>query len=444
MSQEVISLVGILVGIILLMLLALKGHSIIWAAPLCAVVVAIFSGANILDSYLTDYMSGVGGYLIQWFPAFMLGAVYGKIMEVTGAAKSLSDKICSVIGPKYALLAVVVPAMLMTYGGISMFVVIFTLLPMAYSIYRNADIPRFLIPGAISLGCYTITMTVLPGSPQNQNLIPTSYYGTDAMAGPLVGIASAIIIFAVDYLYLQRKINKVKASGQHFVADPDFVEPDQSQYDLPSWHWLSGLIPLIVVVLVLNLLPHVAGLTAAQSIIIALICGILTCLLMNLKQHDVFSAAVSQGAISSLTAIMNTSCAVGFGAVVKVVPGFAFLSELVLGLSAGVLLTQSLAVNILAGATGSASGGMGIVLESMGDQFMERAAASGISNGILHRICSMSSGGLDTLPHNGAVNTLLSVSHTTHKESYWDICVTSCIVPLITSIGVSILLDLIL
>ena len=181
-----LSLFGIILGLVLLMFLAYKGYSIIWVAPVCAVVVAVLSGYAILDAYIGDYMKGMADYVLQWFPAFFLGAVYGKVMDLTGSARSLGNALVKLIGPRFAVAAVVIPCLLMTYGGISLFVVVFVIYPMGYSIYRAADLPRTLLPGAIATGAFGITMTAVPGTPQIQNLIPTDYYGTTTMAAPLL------------------------------------------------------------------------------------------------------------------------------------------------------------------------------------------------------------------------------------------------------------------
>ena len=183
------SLLGIVLGLVLLMFLAYRGYSIIWVAPVCAVVVAVLSGYAILDAYIGDYMKGMADYVFQWFPAFFLGAVYGKIMDLTGSARSLANALVKLIGSRFAVLAVVLPCLLMTFGGISLFVVVFVIYPMGYSIYRAADLPRTLLPGAIATGAFGITMTAIPGTPQIQNMIPTQYYGTTAMAAPVTAVA---------------------------------------------------------------------------------------------------------------------------------------------------------------------------------------------------------------------------------------------------------------
>ena len=419
------SLMGIFLGLILLMLLAYKGYSIIWVAPVCAALVAIMSGMSILDTYITDYMAGLAGYVTSWFPAFFLGAIYGKIMDATGSARSLADALVRFIGPKRAVLAVVFPCLLMTYGGISLFVVVFVIYPMGYAIYRAANLPRTLLPGAIAFGAFGITMTSIPGTPQIQNLIPMEFYGTTPMAAPALSIAATLLIGLPGYLYLEWRASKARQKGIGFVADTKFKETEQ-RTDLPSWHWLSGLLPLFTVIVVLNVFE--------QHIVVSLLCGILVCCIMNVSQWKLFIPSFNEGAHGSLTAIMNTSCAVGFGSVVKIVPGFASLTAMMMNMPGSILFSEAVAVNVLAGATGSASGGMSIALNALAPQYLERAIEIGMNPELLHRIASISSGGLDTLPHNGAVLTLLAVSNCTHKESYLDVCVTTCIIPCVVSL----------
>jgi len=438
--MEILSILGIVIGLVLLIFLAYKGHSIIWVAPVCAAIVAWMGGLNVLDAYLGDYIDGVAGYIVLWFPAFFLGAIYGKIMDMTGSARSLANKIVSLIGPKFALAAVVIPCLLMTYGGISLFVVVFVVYPMGYAIYREADLPRTLLPGAIAFGAFGITMTAIPGTPQIQNIIPTKYYGTTAMAAPLMSLFAVVLIGVSGYVYLEWRIRKARKAGLHFEEDPNFSDKTDHSVKLPGWHWLCGLVPLIVVVLMLNVLPVVlkkygiADWDSAHAIAVALLGGIVVTCLMNIRRFKTLLPAISAGANGSLSAIMNTACAVGFGSVVKVVPGFALLTGAMVNMPGSILFSEAIAVNVLAGATGSASGGMSIALEALAPQYLEKAAQIGMNPEYLHRVASLASGGLDTLPHNGAVLTLLAVSNCTHKESYWDICVTSCIIPVVASV----------
>ena len=391
-----LSLFGIILGLVLLMFLAYKGYSIIWVAPVCAVVVAVLSGYAILDAYIGDYMKGMADYVLQWFPAFFLGAVYGKVMDLTGSARSLGNALVKLIGPRFAVAAVVIPCLLMTYGGISLFVVVFVIYPMGYSIYRAADLPRTLLPGAIATGAFGITMTAVPGTPQIQNLIPTDYYGTTTMAAPLLSLVACAVMLLPAYIYLEWRVRQSRRKGLHFVPDPKHKEVDHDSKALPSWHWVTGIVPLVVVVLMLNLFPWLlnrfAGIELASNyaIVIALVGGILVACLLNLNQAKTLLPAINEGA------------------------------------------------------NGSASGGMSIALSALGPKYAEMAAGNTGVLEALHRIASISSGGLDTLPHNGAVLTLLAVSNCTHKESYIDICITTCIIPLVSSLGLALIWGLFL
>lgn len=309
-------------------------------------------------------------------------------MDLTGSARSLANKLVGLIGSKFAVLAVVLPCLLMTYGGISLFVVVFVIYPMGYAIYREADLPRTLLPGAIAFGAFGITMTAIPGTPQIQNIIPTEYYGTTAAAAPVMGIVAALAIGVPGYLYLQWRVRQARKKGLHFVEDEKHQAEEARE--CPKWHWLCGLLPLVVVVLMLNVLPNalrsvgLADWNANQSIVVALLGGIFTVCLMNIGQAKQLFPAINQGA------------------------------------------------------TGSASGGMSIALEALAPQYLEKAAQIGMNPEYLHRVASLASGGLDTLPHNGAVLTLLAVSNCKHKESYLDVCVTSCIIPVVVSLLLSL------
>ncbi|MCL1837660.1 MAG: GntP family permease [Treponema sp.] len=456
-----LSLVSIFLGLGLLMYLAYRGNSIIWVAPLCAAFVALLSGINVINAYTgydwnpttralyRGYMGGAANYFLLWFPSFFLGAVYGKVMDMTGSARSLAEALVKLIGSKRAVLAVVLPCMLMTYGGISLFVVVFVIYPMGYAIYRAANLPRTLLPGAIAFGAFGITMTTVPGTPQIQNIIPTRFYGTTPMAAIALSIVGMVLIGVPGYLYLEWEAGKARKALRGFEEDPKFEEAAAGEA-LPKWHWLAGLLPILTVIIVLNVFGPMMGkpvdqgglgIATQQQLVIALLCGIVLCCLMNIKQYKILLPSISSGANGSLTAIMNTSCAVGFGTVVQMVPGFAALQAAMLNMPGNILFSESVAVNVLAGATGSASGGMSIALTALADKYKEMALAlaNGVTdkadaiNQLLHRVASQSSGGLDTLPHNGAVLTLLAVSHCTHKESYKGVFITTCLIPTVMS-----------
>lgn len=421
-------MLGIILGLIVLMVLAYLGWSIIWVAPVAAGVVALTGGLDLLEAYTDTYMSGFVNFAKQWFPVFMLSAVFGKLMEETGMAKSIAISLSRLMGKERAVLGVLLSCAVLTYGGISLFVVVFAVYPLALSMFREANISRKLIPGTVALGAFTFTMTALPGTPQIQNLIPMQYYETSPTSAPIMGIVAALIMGVGGYFYLKWRQKKLTEQGEVF-DEPKDNNALKIEGDNP--HVLLSILPLITVLATLNLLDW--------HIIVALIAGILLILILNIHRIKGFVKAINTGAIGSVTAIINTSAAVGFGTVVQAVPGFNRLTEILLGIPGNPLISEALAVNLLAGATGSASGGMGIALEALGAKYYQVAMDTGVSLDAFHRIASLASGGLDTLPHNGAVLTLLTITGMSHKDSYKDIAVVSLGIPVIATIAAIIL-----
>ena len=437
-----LSLFGIFLGLGLLMYLAFKGYSIIWVAPLAAAVVALTGGLDIISTYMGPYMTGLVGFVKSWFPAFLLSAIFGNMMETTGAAKSIAIFLTHKLGSKLAIAAIVLSCAVLTIGGVSLFVVVFAIYPLALAMFKEANISRKLIPGAIALGAFTFTMTAVPGSPQIQNLIPMTYFGTTAMAAPIMGLTATFILFFGGVYYLNWKRNKLESQGE-FYTEPDLAHMGKKDDGEKLPNILVALLPLITVVTLLNALPYMvkfteeqlaAGRSASEFIVYALLAGIALIFVLNINKREKLMKSLAVGSQGALGAIMNTSAAVGFGSVVRAVPGFADLTNILLAIPGNPLISLAVAVNLLAGATGSASGGMGIALAALGAKYMELAKTTGIDPQAFHRIASLASGGMDTLPHNGAVLTLLNNTGMTHKDSYFDIMVVSLILPIVASI----------
>ena len=437
-----LSLFGIFLGLGLLMYLAFKGYSIIWVAPLAAAVVALTGGLDIISTYMGPYMTGLVGFVKSWFPAFLLSAIFGNMMETTGAAKSIAIFLTHKLGSKLAIAAIVLSCAVLTIGGVSLFVVVFAIYPLALAMFKEANISRKLIPGAIALGAFTFTMTAVPGSPQIQNLIPMTYFGTTAMAAPIMGLTATFILFFGGVYYLNWKRNKLESQGE-FYTEPDLAHMGKKDDGEKLPNILVALLPLVTVVTILNVLPYIvtfteeqkaAGRSASEFIVYALLAGIALIFVLNVNKREKLMKSLAVGSQGALGAIMNTSAAVGFGTVVRAVPGFADLTNILLAIPGNPLISLAVAVNLLAGATGSASGGMGIALAALGAKYMELAKTTGIDPQAFHRIASLASGGMDTLPHNGAVLTLLNNTGMTHKDSYFDIMVVSLILPIVASI----------
>lgn len=414
------SLIGIIVSLVGLMFACMKGISVVIAAPLFALLVALTGGLEPVNAILEVYMGGTVGFAQSFFIMFLLGAVFGKIMEDSGAAKSVGNWVISKIGAKNAIIAVVLAAGALAYGGVSVFVVAFTMYPLALGVFKEANLPKRFIAGTLALGSFTFAMTALPGTPQIQNIIPTTYLGTNAMSAPFIGVVGGTAMVVLGTIYLNRQANKAMANGEVFHATPDeeIALSAGENDDLPNV--FLSVLPLLIVIITLNMF--------GLDINVALLLGVLAAGIMFYKRIDNFKTSLNKGASSSIIAIMNTSAAVGFGTMVGAVAGF---DTLVYGLEQATFgnayFYGALSTNLLAGVTGSASGGLGIALEALSTQILTMNP----NPDVLHRLLAMASGGLDALPHNGAILTLLAITGLTHKESYKDIFMVAIVFPVL-------------
>ncbi|WP_454193296.1 GntP family permease [Paenibacillus sp. Marseille-Q7038] len=417
-------MLSIVVGLILLMALAYLGWSIIWVAPIAAGVVALMSGLDVLDAYTGTYMGGLVGFVQSWFPIFLLGAIFGKLMEETGAAKAVAQKVTQLIGKKRAILGVLIASALLTYGGVSLFVVVFAVYPIALELFREANVTRRLLVPTFALGAFTFTMTSMPGTPQIQNLIPMDYFHTTPTAGPIIGIVTTLIMAGGGYSWLAFREKKLSAKGEGFT-EPSVAVSNEKKENEKTPNWLLSLVPLFVVVILLNVVK--------LEPVYALILGVLSIMLINIKDYKKFVFSINEGAKGSVMAILNTSAAVGFGAVIAIVPAFDSITNWLLNVSDNPLIAQSLAVQIMSIITGSASGGMGIALGTMGDTFYNLSQITGISPDVFHRMAAVASGA-SILPNNGALLTLVAVTGLSHKETYKDVFMVAVLIPTIAVI----------
>lgn len=417
-----LSMIGLVGGLVLLIVLTLKGVNLFISAPLCAVIVALCSGVPLLTgevNFVSAYMDGFAGFVAAWFFMFLLGSLFGKFMEDTGAADSVARWIINKLGRKQAVLAVVLACAILTYGGVSVFVVAFSVYPMALSLFKDANLPRRFIPAALAFGSVTFTMTSA-GSPEIQNWIPVKYLGTSPYAAWEVSLVVAVLMATFGYWWLKKIINRAIANGEKFEAregDPILLERK-----LPSP--ISGLIPLLVV-LGLSFTFH--DTLQQNALIVALLGGVIAIVVINFKHFHKPQTAIHEATTGALVAIGNTAAAVGFGSIAKITPAFDAAVTAMTSLPGNELVGAAVAVSVIAGLTGSASGGQAIALPEVGPHYM----AAGVNPEQLHRIVSISSGALDSLPHNGyVVTTIRAICNEKHSAAYWAVAAVTVVVPL--------------
>jgi H+/gluconate symporter-like permease len=477
------SLLGILVGLGLLVALAFRGWSVLLLAPIAALIAALFSGEPLLAHWTQTFMNSASHFLAQFFPLFLLGALFGKLMEDSGSVTAIADLIIRKLGHGRAVLAVVLASALVTYGGVSLFVAFFVIGPMAQELFRTAGVPRHLMPAAIALGTSTFTMSALPGTPSIQNAIPMPFFGTTPFAAPGLGIVASVIMFGFGMWWLNHAEAKARRTGQSFGDSGASTQPEQAErvkmarerattaheFDpaeldhgktadvAPSA--IAAALPLVVVIAVnmtmsLVILPRLdvsylaeprwgetslAAVGGVWAVVTALACAIVAVLVVNFGRLPTLRETVDAGANASVLPALSVASLVGFGAVVAEMPAFALVRDWVLGLSGGPLVSLATATNVLAALTGSASGGLTIALDALGSTYMARAAEIGMDPALLHRVAVIASGTLDSLPHNGAVVTLLAVCGSTHRESYFDIVMVGIVSAILALVAVIVL-----
>jgi H+/gluconate symporter-like permease len=474
-------LLGILLGLALLISLALRGWSVLLLAPVAALLAAAFAGEPLLANWTQIFMTSAATFLAQFFPLFLLGALFGKLMDDSGSVSAIAAFMTERLGARRAVLAVVLAGALVTYGGVSLFVAFFVLVPMAQALFRAASIPRRLMPAAIALGTSTFTMSALPGTPAIQNAIPMPFFGTTPFAAPGLGLIASAIMLGFGLWWLERAERSARRSGEGYGA-PDSAPVDAAADDLRVRELATtarefdpaeihrgqhgdatppvarAVLPLVVVISVnllmsLIVLPRLdfsflaeerwgaTSLTAVAgvwAVVVALASAVVTLVAVNYRYFPSLRASMDAGANASVLPAFSVASLVGFGAVVAALPAFAAVRDWVLSIEGGPLVSLAVATNVLAALTGSASGGLTIALDALGDTYMEIAGETGIDPSLLHRVAVIGAGTLDSLPHNGAVVTLLALCGATHRESYFDIvmvAIVGAIIALVTVIA---------
>jgi H+/gluconate symporter-like permease len=472
-------LLGILLGLALLMWLAYRGWSVLLVSPAAALVAAAISGEPLLAHWTHTFMQGAARFMAQWFPMFLLGGLFGKLMDDSGSIQSIARFLTDKLGTRNTLLAVVLASAVVTYGGVSVFVAFFVLVPMAQTMFKAADLPRRLLPATIGLGAFTFTMSILPGSPSVNNAIPMPYFATTTFAAPGIGIIASVIVMAFGMWWLRRAEAAARKAGEGYGGDVDFnpsldemtrehaaaagdfdpAEIYHGKHASSSPPFVLAILPLVVVILVNFLMSLVVfprldfaflqkevwggttlgAVAGLWSLLLALAAGTLTVVIVNYGRLPALRESLDAGANSAALPILMIASLVGFGAVIAALPTFAVVRDAVLTIPGGPLISLTVAMNTLAGLTGTASGGMAIALNALGDNFMRLAAEHGINPALMHRVTTISAGTLDALPHNGTVLLLLQISNLTHRESYFDMVMTVIVSVIIALVAVLVL-----
>ncbi len=451
---------GLIGGVVLLIWLALRGVNIILSSLICSLLVVLTNGLPLAPSLSEYYAFGpLGAFTFagKFFLLFAAGSIFGRLMGESHAAASIAMALIRRLGAHRALWITTLACALLTYGGVVVFVVVFAIYPLGLKLLQEADIPKRLFCGALALGAGTFTLTALPGTPSIHNVIASVTLGTDLFAGFWIGIAGGLAMLLLGMWYLERERKQAIINREGFVPGPaDRISTlDESEYP----HWLISTLPLVVVIGCI-LLPRVLNMTMdistldegsafrsvlefanAQPIIwpsIALMGGSLLAVVLFSHVRRSSLHIMGHGTQDSIMPLINTAAVIGFGGIVTHTSGFMQFTSLMLNSELPPLISAFMSVSLVSAITGSASGGLQIFMQTMAPAYVNM----GLDAETLHRITTMASGGLDSLPHSGTVVATLTITGLTHKQAYKDIGIITVVIPVLVTLALIALLSL--
>ena len=452
---------GLLAGLALLIFMALRGVNIFIAALLCAMLVALSNGLRVPQALLEYFPFGpLGAFTFagKFFVLFLCGAMFGKVMAASQAANSIAQAITRSLGTQRTLWVTMLVCAVLTYGGVVVFVVIFTMYPLGIGLMREANLPKRLFCAATALGAGTFTMTALPGTPSIHNVIAASALGTDLYAGAWIGVLASVLMIVLGMAYVQREWRLARERGEGFEANAQDLRMQQLAGAPGSGpHWGLAVLPILLVLGII-VLPRVLLLTGlaipgqgvlglllgfsqqqpilwpSLALVIATVVAIL--LLPGVRRNAI--GVLGQGADDAIMPLLNTAAVIGFGGVVTQTAGFSQFAQWVLAVDLPPLLSIFVSVSVVSGIVGSSSGGLQIFMQTLAPKYLE----IGVEPEVLHRIANIAAGGLDSLPHCGAVIAMLMIMGLTHKQAYKDIFVVTVLVPVVAVLCCIALLSL--
>lgn len=411
---------GVLLGVAAIIYFSLKEINIIIAAPLATLIVVLLNQMDVVTSLLgnqpNNYMGALSTYILNYFAIFLLGSILAKLMEASNATVSIADFILQKVGydnPYRVLVAIFIISAILTYGGISLFVVMFAVLPLAKSLFKKMDLAWNLIQVPLWLGIATITMTVLPGTPAIQNVIPIQYLDTSLTAAAIPSILGGIGCVIFGLFYMNYTLKKSLAKGENFSTYTSGAQTEASDRKQPPF--IASIMPLTILVLI-AISGSVLGndFIKKNIIYVALIVGILLALILFYRYIPDKIGSLSVGATGSVGPIFATSSAVAFGAVVMIAPGFKIFSDLILNIPGSPLISLTVLTSAMSAITGSSSGALGIVMPNFSEYYL----STGLNPEMIHRVAAVASNILTIVPQSGVLLTFLSLTGLNHKTGF--------------------------
>lgn len=421
-SSNAISLLSIVLAFAIVTVGVWKKVHIVIVTLVATALVALLNGMSIIGVWTGPLMEGLTAFAIPNFTVIVSGALFAKLMAEGGAALSIANQVTAKLGEKWSVWGYILVGAILTYCGVSAFVIIFMLVPIAKSIYRKTNTPWFLYPMATNALMF-VPIAFIPGCLQLHNIIPTRYLDTDLMAGPLIAIVGFIIYMILFVFYNRHEIAKARKdpSVEGYLPPAD-SEESIDEKELPNF-WIS-ILPLVVVIVLINLFK----LDITYGMLLACILSAILFHKQLFKKNVI--GVLSAGITDGITPVILVGMVVGLGKVMSVTPAFALIRDTMMSLPLDGWLKIFSISNVFSMVTGSATGSLSLTLEMFAKDFL----AMGYSAGAIHRMMLIFVHGFDTLPWNSAIILGLSVAGLTHKQSYKQMFVVSVLFPIVVSL----------
>lgn len=430
-----LGIIGLIIAVSVIIYLICKNWHMAVVSLIGALIVILFNGMSPMSALSENFMVGMKDFAGNWFLLFMFGSIFGKVMGDSGASVGIANHLFKLFGDKSAILVVMIAGLVLSYGGIGTFIIAFSVYPLAVALFQKADISKKLICAVVLCVPITVCMVMLPGSPSNQNIMPTTYFGTTIFAAPTIGIICSILQFIGAYLYFNWQVKKYKANGVHFEAGvgENIINLDEADKGNTPETW-KCYAPIFVLLVVLFAFQFLTSIAAIYAVAIAMALAILLGSFLYNDKFE-FKTVINEGTVGGLSALFATSAIMGFGSTASASPAYAAVSNALMNLDLGPLATAIISINVIAAITGSSAGGLNIFLSSMG----EYLAATGINLEVLHRVVCIASAGLDSMPHASGFVICNQIAKTSPRDTYRHLFVTCALMPLCCAIFAAIL-----
>lgn len=430
-----VNIIGLIVAVAALIFLICKGFNAVISSIVAALIAGLTNGFGIWETLKDYYVPGFLGFAGKMFFVFLLATMYGKVIGASGSAHRIAYTCTNILGKKRAILVVGITTGVLVYGGVSAMVVVFTVLPIAFILFKESDVPKILLPATITWGQATFAMAALPGSPQNPNIVPGAILGTNIMSGPVLGLIAGVIMFVLGWIYLEWQFKFYQKKGIGFDPNAKINMKMDKDIDItdcpPAWKAFLPLIILIILNLCFNKGVFGEPMDSITSVNTSMVISIAVVFLLNPSKFNKIFTAFVEGSTEWFLPLFNFTCMIAFGNVVTSSNGFSVIAAALLALPGSVYVSALVTTGMMCGITGNGSGGETIALNAMADKWI----TAGANPAVLHRIVSITSSTFDSLPHCGGITTVYGLCDESVGKGYKHAFVTTVIVPLIAAVA---------